>query len=181
MANVFDLLIGEVDPASANTFTHDPLAGALHSFLLQRLNTPATESLEFSLGSDAIREGLDRSSATARQRLQDQAIATGNLGGGAVFAGLQDIQRADVESFATGLRQLILGLEQRRTEGVIDFLRAKSAEQLGQVSADVAIRGQNLGLFSSTADNISFGTAKGGGGGQQQELTTDQMIGLTNI
>lgn len=154
--SLFDFFLGGSVPraGASGAFQGLPqLGGELQKYLLQRLQTPATESQEFKLGSAGIRDALETVSGAARQRLGDTATASGYLDSGVVRRGLTDIDRAELQSFSGAIRDLILGLEDRRSQGVLPYLAAGSGEQLGvsgqNIQAALGQRSQNLQFIQS--------------------------------
>ena len=93
-----------------------------------------------------------RQQATARQRASDRATTGGFLDSGALATQFTDIDRGEIEAFSSAIRQLLLGLEDRRSEGILPFLSAAANEKLGvgtvNVQAQSATRGQNLNFLS---------------------------------
>jgi hypothetical protein len=102
-----------------------------NKYLLELLREPVTETQQFELGSEAIRENLARTSAGARQRLGETAIAGGYGDSGAVLDASGDIDRAELQAFAAGLRDLLMGLEERRAAQVLPYLGLGVQENLG--------------------------------------------------
>jgi len=142
------------------------LGGEYSSYLMDRLQTPAADSTQFKLGSEAIREQLSRSAGGARQRLGDTAVAGGWLDSGTVTRGAMDIDRAEIEAFSGALRDLILGLEDRRDRGVLPYLMGGSQESMGvqgmNINSALTQRGQSM---SFTSDMLGlYDKAKSYGG-----------------
>jgi hypothetical protein len=155
-SDLFDMFAGggvrEASPSGAFAGA-DELGPAFQQFLLGRLTGDVTDRREFAIGSQAIRDAISTSSATARQRLGDTAVTGGFLDAGSVRRGLTDIDRAEIGAFADSINKLILGLEQERTAGVLPFLAGASQESTGiqslNIQGDIAARGQNLGFAQS--------------------------------
>jgi hypothetical protein len=178
VGNISSGLFGKVDPGRADVSGAFPgledLGGEFSAFLQERLATPAEETKEFTLGSAAIRDALSGSSATARQRLGDISQTGGFLDSGAATRGLIDVERAEGEALGTALTNLLLGLEDRRTQGVLPFLGAGAGEQfnvnqlniMSSLQAQLGERQQNIELFNEQTRQAGefFGNFMGGGG-----------------
>ena len=149
----------------------EALGTGFGDFLLDRLNTPVTETETFDLGSQAIRDALSTQGATARQRLGDAANTGGFLDSGAVTGGLIDIERGQAQAFAQQMQQLILALEDRREQGILPFLSQGSAEstQIGIANAGFESASQLQSRQQGHEVGMSFlgggGGSSGGGGG----------------
>jgi len=124
------------------------LGGEFQKFLMDRLKDPAGSS-QFKLGSQVIRDALSTSGATARQRLGDAATTGGFLDSGVTASGLLDIERGQSQAFASSLSELLLGLEDRRDQGVLQFLSQGAGE-------NTSIQGMNL-QSQSARDSLQFG------------------------
>jgi len=144
------------------------LGGEYADFLRERLRTPVTETERFRLGRGAIRDSLTASSATARQRLSDAGLAGGFADSGVMNRGNMDIDRAEMQAFSSSIRDLIMGLEDRRGAGVLPYLAAGSREHTQttgiNVGSQVAVRGQNqsfanafVGMFGCWVARAVFG------------------------
>lgn len=152
---IFDILGGE-DPrtlATSDAFQQlEPVGEAFSQLLLNRLQTRPEDTRAFGMLSESLREQLSRTAGAQRQRLGDTAQARGFLDSGAVFEGLADIDRAELEAFASGIRDILLGLEDRRTQNVLPFLSAAANESLGvgkaNLQSELTQRGQNLDFLS---------------------------------
>lgn len=126
-------LFGGGDPGSSGSFPGNREVGeALQRLLLERLNTPPSETEAYRLGSQAIRDAMTMETNTARQRYGDMATTGGFADSGALLSGLMGIDRAGAAAQAGELRNLLLGLESRRLEGVLPFLSGASEEHLGR-------------------------------------------------
>jgi len=127
-------------------------------FLQERLNTPAEESIQFKLGSSAIRDALSAQTATARQRFGDSANTGGFVDSGAVNQGNLDISQAEFRAMGEAMTSLILGLEQQRTDLVLPFLAASSGESVNIKQLNTAATGQRLDFWA----NFLSGDTSGG-------------------
>lgn len=137
--SVGGLLFGGVPSASrSGAFPGaKELGRAAQEYLLGRLQTPAAESMQFQLGSQAIRDSLSQSAGAARQRLGDLAVNRGFMDSGAVTAGMLDIERTQASTYASQINNLLLALEESRMNNVLPFLGAASSE-------NTAIQGMNM-------------------------------------
>lgn len=161
-----DLFVGEAD-IDGNQGFNSPLGDDFRTFLQDRLNTPIQDTEQFRLGRESIRTGVEEIGGTARQRLGDTAATGGFQDSGAVGSGLREIDRAEIGAFAQGIRDLILGLEEQRTEGILPFLGGAAQENLGIAQFNLARRGQDAQIYDTVNDNImeALQTFMGGGGG----------------
>ena len=170
VGSLYDIVLGgragHADLSGA--FPIGNLGTELQSYLMRRLKTPTAELPEFLMGSTAIRESLGRVSGEARQRLGDTATSRGFLDSGTVLSGIGDIDRAELESYSQGLRELFLGLELSKSEGVLPYLQSASNEfgstQGLNIQRDLGVRGQNQQLLSSILEMIGKMKGKSGGG-----------------
>ena len=159
-----DVLFGGAGPKAKRTggfVNQEDLGESFSKFLQERLEGDVTDDPRFQQGSQAIRDALGNVSATQRQRLGDTSIAGGFRDSGVVDRGLGDIDRAEMQSFASAIRDLVMGFESERGEGVLPYLAGGAQENvnifgLNQQRAAQA-RGQNMELFSSL-----FGSVMGG-------------------
>ena len=146
-------LFGGGDPGSSGAFPIGDLGGAMNEYLMQKLRTPAKDSTQFALGSQAIRDGISAQTATARQRFGDRATTGGFLDSGAVTSGMMDIDRAGTASYASSIRELLLGLEDRRAVGVLPFLQGASQEHMQRAQIDQQSANASMGFIN---DFISY-------------------------
>lgn len=132
------------------------------NLILERLETPAGESAAFEAGSSAIRDQLAKLSAARKGQIGERAVAGGFLDSGQVRESMTDIDRAELEAMSSALRDLFLGLEDRRDRNVLPFLSAASGESLAAQGAN-----QQSELASQQLAQSLFGTAVGAvsGGG----------------
>jgi hypothetical protein len=150
---ITDLVFG--DPPKASRSGAFPkaqlkaLGTSYGDFLLDRLGTPVQDTEQFRLGSTAIRDALSMQSATARQRLGDAAITGGFADSGAVLAGMTDIERAQAQSYAQSVTELLLALEDRREQNVLPYLSEGAGESQG-------LQGLNI-TSELSRDNLQFG------------------------
>jgi hypothetical protein len=133
------------------------LGQQLGALLLERLRVPTRQSQEFIQGTDALRESTGQAAAGARQRASDRAIATGNIGSGAVAQELGDVNRAELEAFSSGVRDIFLALEARKTADVLPYLSGLSQEKISDQAAAVQVRAQNEQAMEAILGMFSFG------------------------
>jgi len=141
--------VGKVGPS---IFGNSPLAQDLENFLSEQLNTPVTEGSQFQSLSTALQEQLAGLAKTQKQTAGEAAQTGGYADSGALLGQFGDIDRAQLEAFSSGLREIIQYLESKRTEDILPFLSAQAEEQLGKeaISAEAGSsrRLQNLSFIS---------------------------------
>ena len=134
----------------------DRLGLEFSQFLRQRLDTPVSETEEFRLGAKAIGEGASGIAKRARQRLGDAGVSGGFLDSGNLqLSGNLDIDRAELASFTGAIRELLLNLEDRRTEGILPFLSGAQGAFDARADRGVAKRGQNLQFAGSALQSFT--------------------------
>lgn len=171
-AGLYDTLAGGVDIPWANASEAwqnvKGVGTAYSNLLLERLLTPPEQTKEFAGYSTALRDTLSREAGSARSRLSDAALGGGWYDSGARIAGLGDIDRAELESWAGGIRDILLGLDARRTAEVLPFLSGASGEsvniQNANIGAALGQRGQNLGVFNNAFSSFFSGGGSSMGG-----------------
>lgn len=155
LGNIFDPLIGR-GPSTAETsggFQNlEGVGSAFSSFLLRRLRKDPSKTREFGFLREALRDQVEGFGAAARQRGSDRAISGGFLDSGQFGDQLAAIDRGEIAAFSGGIRDILIDLERRRTEGVLPFLAAGAQESLGvqglESSNRLAERGQNFDFAS---------------------------------
>ena len=154
------ILIGDpsVNIGSSGAFSGVEDISQLFSELLQERLGPVQEQESFRRGVGTLTDVVGLAGGRARQRLGDVSVAGGFFDSGARIEGLLEIERGEQAELQQGINQLFQALEDRRTQGVFEFLSGASREFLGaagiEVGAETAGRGQNLAFVSSLTDTL---------------------------
>jgi hypothetical protein len=117
-----------------------PIAEDFAGFLTERLGTSPEDTESFARMSAAIREAISGQAGAARQRLSDASVAGGFFDSGERISALQDIDRAELQTFGEQLRLLLESLEERRVAGVLPFLGLASGENVNITQLNQARR-----------------------------------------
>ena len=144
-----DLLFGKAGGPESQFPGSKELGSEFQKFLMDRLKTPVQDTEQFRLGRGAIRDATTDIAATARQRLGDAGVQGGFLDSGNLqLSGNLDIDRAELNAFGAAVRDLILGLEQQRVEGILPFLSGGQQAEGQQSGFELGLRGQNIDFFN---------------------------------
>jgi len=165
---VTDLLMGSTPSASkSGAFPGGEdikkLGSSYLDYLYERLTTPATQTKQYALGSTALSEAVGNYGNAARQRLGDTAAARGYLDSGAVFDMLGGIDRAEIQSFAEGIRNLILELEDRRDANLLPYLSAAAGENANIQGINVQSQTARDSLLNSLIGGVMSNAAGAAG------------------
>lgn len=162
--SIGDALFGDAPSIGVSgAFPNLPAVGGAYSdLLLERLQTPVTERSEFQLGSSALRDLLSQVSGEARMRAGDRALAGGYFDSGALSETLTDVDRAELQSFSSGIRDLILGLEAGRTEGVLPYLSGGAGEFYNVNAFNAQQQSSRDALLGDFISSIAFAPLGGG-------------------
>lgn len=137
------------------------LGSAYSKLLLERLLQPPEETDAFRGYESALRDYLGREAGAARMRLSDTATSGGWFDSGARATGMSDISRGQLESYAGGIRDILLGLDARRTAEVLPYLSAASNESMATQGMNI-----NASLQSRSLDQ------------QNQAFWGDMLLGI---
>lgn len=176
LGELTDILFGEGPSFQASgVFPGAPRVGQkFMQLLLERMKFP-TEQRIFPVLEEALRESVGRVAGTQRQRLGEAAVAGGFFESGERLQGLETISRQEVQAFTQGMRDILLGLEGRRTEGVLPFLGGASQEALALQQLQLGKRGQDIGFITGAAE---LGLTAGGVGGFGGGSSTDDLLAI---
>jgi hypothetical protein len=158
----FDFVFGRgpEDIQTSGAFQQTGKVGkAFSDLLLERLMQSPEETETFRRFRGALGDQISRQGGAARQRLSDALVTGGSFDSGVRFAGIEDIDRAGIETFGRELNQLLLGLEDRRTQGVLPFLGGAAQENLGVQGLEsqniLMERFQNMETFNRIGDQFA--------------------------
>lgn len=104
------------------------VGGAYQKWLMGLLTTPYEKNPVFLAGKGELKDTLGNELAGQEQATSDAATAGGWFDSGQRLAMNQSAERGSTASYAQGLRQLMMSIEQMKASAVLPFLSGASQE-----------------------------------------------------